>query len=91
MGARTVQEPWYTLCSKKARAASFKEGARQERVEGEAVNSEGKTGVACGNWQGQEKIIRPHLTEEKKKTAGLALRKDSQQGGQGPSHASFLA
>lgn len=67
MGARTVQEPWYTLCSKKARAASFKEGTRQERVEGEAVNSEGKTGVACGNWQGQEKIIRPHLMKRRKK------------------------
>lgn len=65
-------------------AASFKEGGSTTReCGGVAINSAGNTGVACRNWQGQEKIISPHLTEEekKKKHAGLALRKDSQQGG----------
>lgn len=74
-------------------AASFKEGGSTTReCGGVAINSARNTGVACRNWQGHEKIISPHLTEEeKKKHAGLALRKDSQQGGRGPSHASFLA
>jgi hypothetical protein len=31
---------------------------------GVAINREGNTEVACGNWQGRAKIISPHLTEE---------------------------
>lgn len=77
------QEPWYNVYSTGALLHSRTRGRKKGSAAGVEINSEGITRGCPWKLAGLRKIISLHLTEEK--------NGDSQQGGWGPSNASFLA